>query len=124
MAKAEQFQTINKPKDWSRLTEVERSHVPMIQMPEYFIAGQPVNVTISVGQLWPYPNEPQHHIQWLELYANDVFLMRVELTPVLTQPQVTIPLWLEKPGTIRAVARCNLHGDWESTWQVEMRQAA
>ena len=101
--------------------ELEKVHVPVICVPERAKAGEPIQVTVRVGKEW-HPMEEGHHIQWVELYSKSNFLTRVDLTPVFTRPEVTVTLVkgaLHKATTLRAVARCNLHGMWEG--ETELR---
>lgn len=63
---------------------------------------------------WP-PDEGGHHIQWLELFAGEAFLARVDFTPAVSGTPVTLILKLFEDTTLRLLARCNLHGLWEAS---------
>ena len=80
------------------------------------------NATISVGEI-EHPNENGHFIQWIELYVGDVYLGRFDFAPVMTQPRISLPLSIahgDRKTVLRAVSRCNLHGIWESTTEIEI----
>lgn len=115
------FCQVNHPKDSANLTDLEKKHLPVISAPDQLKAGEAAEVTVELGKLLAHPNEPGHFIEWIDLYANYVFLTRLSLTAVTTKPvlkaQVVIPHGLPK-ATLRAYARCNLHGVWEATREV------
>jgi superoxide reductase len=78
-------------------------------------------VTISVGAELAHPNERGHFIEFIELYADEAFLARVSLTAVSASPEVTLTVCLSAPAaSLRALARCNLHGVWVGTAPVSV----
>jgi len=84
---------------------------------------QNFNAKIRVGEI-EHPNENGHFIQWIELYVGDVYLGRFDFAPVMTRPEITLPLSIahvNRKTTLRAVVRCNLHGIWESTKEIEVQ---
>jgi len=99
-------------KDPANPTDFEKKHTPVIKAPDTVTPGEVFTVTVEVGKVVPHPNEVGHFIQWVELYSGDTFLARVDLTPVMTDPVVTVPVRLGHGHTLKAVARCNLHGVW------------
>lgn len=117
------FCQVNHPKDPANLTDLEKKHTPVISAPAQFKAGETTEVTVEIGKLLAHPNEPGHFIEWVDLYANYVFLARLSLTAVTTAPvlkaQVVIPHGLPQ-ATLRAFARCNLHGVWEATKDISI----
>ncbi len=67
--------------------------------------------------------EEAHHVQWMELYSGQNFLGRFDLTPVFTRPEITVTLVKgpkHEKATLRAVERCNMHGMWESTKEINI----
>ena len=97
-----------------------KKHVPVITVPPVLKVGEFYDVKITVGEI-EHPNENEHFIQWIEFYIGSVYLGRFDFAPVMTRPEVTIPLKLSHKGlnsTLRAVSRCNMHGLWEGTAQV------
>jgi superoxide reductase len=126
MAEKGLFCGINKPKDASNLTDMEKKHIPVIEAPDEVRAGEPFTATIKVGEL-PHVSEEAHHIQWIDVYFGQNFYTRVELTPVFTRPSVTVTLvrhgkGTHKVGTMRVVERCNIHGLWESTKDITVTE--
>ncbi len=117
------FCQVNHPKDMNAMTDLEKKHTPVITVPDVIKAGESFEVSVEVGKLLAHPNEPGHFIEWIDLYANYVFLARLDLTAVTTRPvlkaQVTLPHGMEKV-TLRAFERCNLHGAWEGTREVSV----
>jgi superoxide reductase len=111
------FCGINKPKDVSNMTELEKKHIPVIECPDKVKAGEPFQIKINVGEIL-HVMEEGHHIQWLEVKSGENLYARVNLTPVFTKPEVTLTLVKgEKHSsrTLRVIERCNLHGLWEAT---------
>jgi superoxide reductase len=115
------FCKVNKPEDVEPDSPVAKKHVPVITVPPVLKVGEFYDVKIAVGEI-EHPNENEHFIQWIEFYIGSVYLGRFDFAPVMTRPEITIPLKLSHSGlnsTLRAVSRCNLHGLWEGTVQVK-----
>ena len=100
------------------------THTPKIEAPEKVKAGEPFKVTVKVG---PHPNTVEHSIRWVELYYyeegrpfNPVFVGRVFFAPGYMEPEVTFTMKVEKPGTLYALAYCNLHGVWENRKEIKV----
>jgi len=116
---------VNKVKDPSAPTDLEKKHAPVIEAPDAVKAGEPFTVTVHVGKLLKHPNEPEHHIEWIELYKGYVFLARADLAGGTTEPRVTFTVALEPElgagdGLLRAFEKCNMHGTWEATKAVKV----
>ena len=110
------FCGVNVPADESAMTDLERKHVPTITAPESVKKGVCFEVTVEVGKLLAHPNEAGHSIEFVELYADETFLGRVDLTAVKTCPKVTMCVALDHAHKeLRAYERCNLHGVWKGT---------
>jgi len=114
------FCQVNRPKDMSNMTDLEKKHLPVISVPDTIKADEPFEVTVEVGKLLAHPNENGHFIEFIDLYADDVFLARLDLTAVTTQPTMKVPVVLPHTvkTTLRAFERCNLHGSWEGTKEI------
>ena len=108
---------VQKIKDPQNLTPAEKKHSPLIQVQGPVKAGEPAKVTVAVGRLM-HPMEAKHHIMWIELYAEDQKIGRVDLEPEVSRPVVTFTAVLLKPTTLRALEECNLHGVWEESLEV------
>lgn len=109
------------PKDLNALSELEQKHLPVISAPQKVKRDEAFEVTIEVGKYKAHPNEPGHFIEWIELYSGDTLLFRVSLSGSLSQPRVIIPVKLTHAhGPLKARAKCNLHGLWEGTKDIEV----
>jgi len=97
-------------------------HAPVIALPAEIKAGETFKVRVHVGG-GRHPNLNEHHIQWVELRIDGLFLSRAEFTPVITEPEVefTVHCPHRKFNEISAVARCNLHGLWEAKAPCEVK---
>ncbi|MFQ6092348.1 MAG: class II SORL domain-containing protein [bacterium] len=114
------FKGINRVKDPANPTDLEKKHVPTIEAPDTVRRGEPFEVKVTVGKELSHPDEGGHHIQWLELFAGEAFLSRVDFTPTVSTSPVCLTLKLFEDTTLRAIARCNLHGMWESEKAVQV----
>jgi superoxide reductase len=107
------FAGVNRPADARNPSDLERRHAPVIKAPTAVKLGEPFSVTVEVGQPLPHPNERRHFIEFIELYADEFFLARVDLTAVNTNPSTTLHISLTGPAReLRAYERCNIHGVW------------
>ena len=117
--------------DWKK-----EKHTPVIEAPDAVGAGEFFDVTVSIGKEIAHPNTTEHHISWLSLYflpEGEKFTHQVghfELTahgestkgpnegPVYTHHRVGAQMKISTPGTLQALAFCNIHGLWESTKEI------
>ena len=119
--------------DWK-----SEKHVPVIEVSDKPKKGEFFNFTVSVGKEIAHPNTTEHHIAWINVY----FLPKGEKFPyqignfefsahggsvqgpntstVYTNPKITGSLKTDKAGVIFAVSYCNIHGLWESTFDVNL----
>jgi len=107
---------LNKPQDWKNLTDMAKKHVPIIEAPAKAKAKEPFTVKIKVGGIdgVEHPNTLGHWINWVELYAGERTISRVEFAPEMCDGYVsTLNVTLSETATLRAREFCNLHGVWE-----------
>ena len=107
---------LNKPKDWTNLTNMAKKHVPVIEAPEKVKAKEPFKVKIKVGGIdgVEHPNTLGHWINWVELYAGERLVCRVEFAPEMCDGYVaTLNVTLNESAMLRAREFCNLHRIWE-----------
>lgn len=113
------FSQINRAKDSGNLQGLELGHVPQIKAPESVKAGVPFEAEIRVGEKL-HEMIPSHYIDWVDLYADDIFLVKFILTPNFTQPVCKVFVTLNGSATLRAIEHCNLHGLWEGARQIKV----
>ncbi len=119
--------------DWKK-----EKHVPVIECPDEVQAGEPFEVKVGLGKEIAHPNTTEHHISWVSLYfhpegdkfsydaghfefnAHGESAAGPNQGPVYTHHQVTATLRINKPGTLYAVAMCNIHGLWESNKEIKV----
>lgn len=124
-----------KTEDW----RIEK-HVPAIICPDVFGAGETTAVTVSVGEEIPHPNTTNHHIRWIRLYfmpeggsfayeighfefnAHGASTEGPDTSTLYTRPRVTVEFRTEVPGTLYATTFCNIHGLWESSKGIGIRE--
>lgn len=117
------FCGINMPQNTEEMTDLEKKHRPTITAPQTIRKNEPFEVTVEVGKQLAHPNEPAHHIEFIELYAGHTYLSRTHFTAKTTCPTITTTLCLDHiHGKIRAFAYCNLHGMWMGEAEVSMSE--
>ncbi|MFQ6050965.1 MAG: class II SORL domain-containing protein [Candidatus Hydrothermarchaeota archaeon] len=114
------FCGLNKPANIKSMSDLEKKHTPVIESPSRVKKEEVFEVSVEIGKLLKHPNEIGHFIQWIELYCGDTFLTRVDLTPEFTEPKITVPVRLTHAHPLRAIGRCNLHGLWENTKEINV----
>jgi superoxide reductase len=116
------FCGVNTSENAQDASDLEKKHLPVISAPESVKKGECFEVTVEVGKLLAHPNEPGHFIEFIELYADDTYLARLDLTAKTTCPVMKANVMLEHShGKLRAYERCNLHGTWESDADIEVK---
>jgi len=104
--------------------EGKEKHVPHIEAPATAKAGEPFQVTVTVGKEVPHPNTIEHHIKWIQVYAKEagqrplVHVGTFDLGPTYAAPTVTFPVILRKTSTLYALEYCNIHGVWDNAVEV------
>ena len=119
--------------DWKK-----EKHVPVIECPDIVTADEVFEVKASLGKEVAHPNTTEHHISWVQLFfkpADAQFTYEVgrfefsahgesaagaNQGPVYTNHSVTASLKVNKPGTLYALALCNIHGLWESSKEIKL----
>jgi superoxide reductase len=113
------FCGVNVVKDTSRMTDLEKKHVPVITAPKMVKKGDCFEVEIEVGKYMSHPNEPGHYIEFIELYTDHTYLARMDFTAADTCPIMKVCLSLDHVHKqLRAYQRCNLHGVWEGDAEI------
>mgnify|MGYP006303814685 CR=1 FL=1 len=124
---------------WAQVGEIYQTdewatekHVPVIDCPDTFIAGEMTAVIVQVGKEIEHPNTTEHHIRWIRLYflpEGATFAYEIGLyefgahgesvsgpntSTVYTNHKLMTEFRTEVSGTLYATAFCNIHGLWES----------
>ena len=103
---------IKKPADPKNLNELEKKHIPVIEIKRQCVLVGPgcLDVNIKIGQIL-HVMEADHYIMYIDLYLDDNFLARYHLTPDKLNPVVGIHL-KAAAGKLLALENCNLLGRW------------
>jgi superoxide reductase len=117
--------------DWKK-----EKHVPVIECPDQVKADEFFQVKVSLGKEIAHPNTTEHHIRWISLYfhpegekftydvghfefnAHGESVQGPDTSSVYTHHEVTTSFKTSKPGTLHALAYCNIHGLWESSKEI------
>ncbi|MCE5264074.1 MAG: class II SORL domain-containing protein [Deltaproteobacteria bacterium] len=118
------FQGINRAKDPTQKSPLEKSHAPVIRAPALVKAGEPFAVEVSVGEVL-HPMGPAHWIEYIELGIGNEPAGRVDFQPKgylkpTARFTVILPAEAGMTGklTLMARQRCNLHGLWEGSLDI------
>ncbi len=119
--------------DWQK-----EKHVPVIECPDEATAGEFFEVKATLGKAVVHPNTTEHHIRWISLYFHPegekftCHVGRFEFCAhgesaagpnegsVYTHHEAATSMKTDKPGTLHALAHCNIHGLWESSKQISV----
>jgi len=119
--------------DWKK-----EKHVPVIECPDRVNADEIFKLEVGLGKEIAHPNTTEHHIRYISLYFHpegDKFTYDVghfefnahgesgagpNQGPVYPHPAWTPSLKISKPGTMHALALCNIHGLWESSKEIRL----
>lgn len=103
--------TISKIKDPVNITELEKKHVPVIQIISEDKEKNMITVTVTVGEI-QHPMEEQHYIKNIEIFVDNKSAGKVNLKPGdKTEAKFEVSVTDNKKITARA--NCNVHGIWE-----------
>ena len=110
---------VNTPLDTQNLSDLEKRHLPVITGPQSVKKDEFFDVQVLVGTSLAHPSDCGHFIMTIELYADDTFLARVDLTPGAAAPTVTLRIRLRDPAReLVAYCACNVHGRWMGSKEI------
>jgi superoxide reductase len=120
------FTNVNRVKDKTNKTPLEKSHAPVITVPASVKAGEPFTVEVAVGEKL-HGMSPSHWIENIELAIGNEPAGRIDMqSKGYLQPKVTFIVVVPKESaplgkiTLIASQRCNLHGYWESNFDISV----
>lgn len=107
-----------KIKDSMNPTKGELKHTPEIRFGNTDKKGF-VTVEVTIGQEGIiHPSSESHWIYKIDLYANGKKVSTVDLEPEISNGYLATKVKKDGLTELRAIAWCNLHGEWESTIKV------
>jgi superoxide reductase len=74
------------------------------------IKKTPKGFRVKIGSI-PHPMTPEHHIEWVELLADDLVLRKAFVFGVPPEWEFC---FFSSPKKVSARAYCNIHGLWKS----------
>lgn len=110
MSEAPILDPVNMVTDLDAADDFQKKHTPVLTLEPMDGGGR--RAVAEVGRLVAHPNQPDHFIQWIALYAGDSEIVRFDLSPVASAPVVSVVIAVDPGTVVRAVASCNLHGLW------------
>lgn len=119
--------------DWA-----SEKYVPVIDVPDSVVVGEPVEIKVSIGEGVFYPNIIEYYISWIKFFFQPqegfIFeLADIQFTahgegikganegPCFTEPAARVTVRLKQSGTLLALSYCNIHGLWESSKQITVQ---
>lgn len=120
--------------DW----KIEK-HVPVIECADTVKADEMFEVKVGLGKEIAHPNTTEHHISWISLFfhpegekypyqighyeftAHGASITGPNTSSIYTHYVVTTSFKTNKPGTILALALCNIHGLWQSAKELKLK---
>lgn len=100
---------IHRMQDLATADDFTKKHTPFIEISR---DGDVAAITVEVGHWVSHPNQPDHWIEYIEIFAADAPVATYDFASGVVAPKVTAFATLE-PGTkITVYERCNLHGVW------------
>jgi superoxide reductase len=109
------------PQDPMHLTALEAKHWPKLRLSNNMRGGQPVDLMIQIGQQM-HPMTPDHHIEWVEVWANNRCIMHTDFNePTWEQPVLNIRMTPQRADMLTVRISCNLHGLWENNIRLRGR---
>ncbi len=119
--------------DWKK-----EKHVPVIECLDAVRADQMFEVKVGLGKEIAHPNTTEHHIRWISLFfhpegekfpyhighyefnAHGSSAKGPNTSTVYTHHSITTWFKTSRPGTILALALCNIHGLWQSSKKISL----
>jgi len=114
-------------------------HVPAIECPDAVAPGEMFEVKVALGKAAEHPNTTEHHIAWIRVFfrpdgdkfaydvgyfafnAHGASVAGANKGPVYTHYSSAFMMKVDRPGTIHAVACCNIHGLWEAEKRLALK---
>ncbi len=94
---------------------LEKKHVPAIEAPSKVQKDVWFDVKVKVGYLIEHPSKFNHWITKIELLVDNFDVAETEFeTGGVCGPYATFRIKLSENAVLKARAKCNLHGEWES----------
>lgn len=100
---------INRVADPASAGDFENKHTPNLEVSR---EGDRLKVHAWMGHGVSHPNQPDHFIEWIELFVDDAPVERFTFGAVVADPDVTCLMNADAGSKITAMASCNLHGLW------------
>ena len=103
---------IKKPIDPGNLNEMEKKHIPAIDIKRQCGLAGPgcVDAHIKIGSIL-HVMEAKHYIMYIDLYIDYNFIARYHLTAEKLNPVLGVHLKVPS-GKLIALENCNIHGRW------------
>ena len=95
-------------------------HTPEVICEDSAYEGKKFKVKVRIGNQYDHPDDPDHHIKYVQLWNRETFLAETHFAPGMlgnTKSQVEVDFYII-PGPVSmnlsAMAACTKHGLWHS----------
>ncbi|MCL4491846.1 MAG: hypothetical protein M1510_08100 [Nitrospirae bacterium] len=102
---------IKRPGNPEKMTDMEKMHVPEVDLPLIAEDGRFVPVKVTVN----HPMTPDHYIKSIEIIDNVSPIKskgKFNLTYRNGEAYIMTRIKLAESATVTAIAECNVHGKW------------
>jgi desulfoferrodoxin-like iron-binding protein len=110
---------IQRIKDLSAMTELEKEHLITIEVPAEVKATEPFEVKIAMPN---HPMERTHHVFWARTYLDNDGVSYMTFAPIWQRPETTLSYTFGPGSRLEVIAECNLHGLWGASVPLNMKQ--
>lgn len=109
---------IKKPVDAGNLNDLEKKHIPVIEIRKQcgLVGPGCVDAQIKVGEII-HVMEAKHFIMYLDIYHDYNFIARYHLSPEKVNPVLGMHLKVSS-GKLIVLENCNIHGRWMSETEI------
>ncbi|MFH0758265.1 MAG: desulfoferrodoxin family protein [Bacteroidota bacterium] len=95
-------------------------HTPVLVCDPFAKEGEKFRVKVRLGTEYPHPDEPDHHIKYIQLWNRETFLAEAHFAPGCLgnkSEHVEVDFYIV-PGPVSmnlsAMSVCTKHGLWQS----------
>ena len=105
---------IKKPFDPNNLSDMEKKHIPLIDIKKQcgLVGPGCVDANIKVGSVI-HVMEAKHFIMYIDVYLDHNFIARYHMVPEKLNPVLGIHLKVTQ-GKLTVLENCNIHGRWSA----------
>ena len=110
---------IQRIKDPNAMTDLEKEHQILIEVPPEVRAGEPFKVSFTMPN---HPMERNHHVFWARTFLDNDGVSYMTFAPIWQRPETTLAYTFGSGSRLEVVAECNLHGLWGASVPLNVKE--